>query len=76
MTYQVPPYRPPAKGAPRALRTPFVPVQLVQSTSRRKRPHWLVRAVGVVGKAFFLSFCVFVGLVTFSVAYHYLTLVG
>lgn len=71
MTYQVPPFRPPVEGAPEATRRPFVPVPLVQTTGRRNRPHWAVRAVRIVGKAIFLSFCVFVGFTTFCVAFHH-----
>ena len=76
MTYQIPPCRPPVQGAAKAPRLPFVPVELVQSTTRRKRAHWAVRALSVVGKALFLSLCVFVGFVTFCVAFHWLTLPG
>lgn len=54
-------------------RPPFVPVPLLSSTSRRKRPHWFVRAVRLVVKALFLCFCVFVGFVTFCVMFHHLT---
>lgn len=73
MTYQVPPCRPPVHDAAKAPRLPFVPVELVQPTARRKRPHWAVRAVRVLFKALFLCFCVFVGFVTFCVAFHQLT---
>lgn len=76
MTYQVPPCRPPVHGAARAPRSPFVPVELVQATSRRKRPHWALRAARILGKAIFLCVCVFVGFTTFCVVYHQLTLAG
>lgn len=72
MTHQVPPFRPPVTGAPRPARA-FTPVPLLASTSRRRRPHRAVRAVRVVVKALFLCFCVFVGFVTFCVAFHHLT---
>ena len=82
MTYQVPPYRftdphasiaSPAASDQAQQRRPFVPVQLHQPTNRSKRRHWAVRAVRVVCKAMFLCFCVFVGFVTFCVAFHHLT---
>lgn len=76
MTYQVPPYRPASPDAGKAATRParpFVPVPLMPSTARRKRPHWAVRAVRVLFKALFLCFCVFVGFVTFCVAFHQLT---
>ena len=86
MTHQAPPCRPTAPqiampSPARRDRTPtpprpFVPVPLMPSTTRRKRPHWAVRAVRVVVKALFLCFCVFVGFVTFCVAFHWLTLPG
>lgn len=76
MTYQAPPYRPTSgSGGKTAVRPArhFVPVPLMPSTTRRKRPHWAVRAARVVVKALFLCFCVFVGFVTFCVAFHHLT---
>lgn len=76
MTYQAPPYRPTsASGSKPAVRParPFVPVPLMPSTTRRKRPHWAVRVVRVVVKALFLCFCVFVAFVTFCVGFHHLT---
>lgn len=76
MTHQVPPFRPPVTGAPRPAARParaFIPVPLQASPSRRKRPHWAARALGIVGKALLLSFCVFVALVTLCVTYHHLT---
>lgn len=76
MTHQAPPFRPPVAGAPRPAVRParaFTPVPLLASTSRRKRPHWAVRAARVLVKALFLCFCVFVGFVTFCVAFHHLT---
>ena len=73
MTYQVPPCRPPVQGAAKAPRLPFVPVELVPPTNRRKRPHWAVRAMRVVVKAMFFCFCVFVGFVIFCVAFHHFT---
>ncbi len=79
MSYQVPPYRPASPNASKAAARParpFVPVPLMPSTTRRKRPHWAVRAARVVAKTLFLCFCVFVGFVTFCVAFHWLTLPG
>lgn len=80
MTHQVPPCRPPIVGAPRAAVRPtrlFVPVPFDDvAPRRRKRPHWAVRAARVVVKTLFLCFCVFVGFVTFCVAFHWLTLPG
>lgn len=76
MTHQVPPFRPPVTGAPLPAVRParaFSPVPLQASTSRRKRPHWAVHALGIVGKALFLCFCVFVWFVTFCVAFHHFT---
>lgn len=76
MTHQAPPFRPPVAGTPRPAVRParaFNPVPLLASTSRRKRPHWAVRALGIVGKALFLCFCVFVALVTLCVTYHHFT---
>lgn len=73
MTYQAPPCRPHVPGVAKAPRLPFVPVELLQPTTRRKRPHWAVRAARVMVKALFLCFCVFVGFVTFCVAFHHLT---
>ena len=73
--HQAPPCRQPAQGArqaPAGPSRPFVPVQLLQPASRRKRPHWAVRAARTVGKALFLCICVFVGFVTFCVAFHHL----
>ncbi|MBV7427301.1 MULTISPECIES: hypothetical protein [unclassified Acidovorax] len=51
-------------------------MELVQATSRRKRPHWALRAARILGKAIFLCVCVFVGFTTFCVVYHQLTLAG
>lgn len=76
MTYQAPPYRPTSpdsrKAAVRPAR-PFVPVPLMPSTTRRKRPHWAMRAVRVVVKALFFCFCVFLGFVIFCVAFPHFT---
>ena len=57
-------------------RRAFVPVPLMPSTSRRKRPHWAVRAARVVVKALFLFLIVLVGVTTNLVGFQMLKLPG
>lgn len=53
---------------------PFVPVALVAPAMRPKRRHWAMAAVLSACKIVVGVLCVYAGLVTFCLTFHFLTL--